>query len=307
MSMHVVVCIVGFRNAEEVRTCVAALGNSDYRNFEVVVCENGGLEAYAAVREFLPERLPGGQAVTPLLASENLGYAGGVNQCIMARPEAAAWWVVNPDTRPEPGALTAMVDRLGRGDCEAVGGTLYHESGRVQAHGGRWHGWLARAESIGHGSALSDPVDPERVEAQMHYLLGASMLISARFVAVTGLMREDYFLYAEEVEWCLRGRARGMRLAFAPGSRVLHGQGGTTGSADAITARPRLPIYLDERNKLHVVRDRTPFKWPVAIALSFLFLFLRFGRRGAWRQWVYGVSGWAAALRGERGMPPWMR
>ncbi|WP_150290680.1 glycosyltransferase [Sphingobium estronivorans] len=305
--MHVVICIVGFRNAGEISTCLQALEQSAHRDFEVVICENGGEEAFAALRDRVPDRLSGGQSAMALLAPGNLGYAGGVNQCIQARPDADAWWVVNPDTRPEPGALKALVDRLERGDCDAVGGTLYHANGRVQAHGGRWRSWMARAESIGHGSALSDPVDPRRVEADMHYLLGASMLMSARFVAVTGLMREDYFLYAEEVEWCLRGRARGMRLGFAPAARVMHGQGGTTGSAEAIDRRPRLPIYLDERNKLHVVRDSTPARLPVAVGLSLVFLFLRFGRRGAWRQMGYGLAGWAAALRGARGLPPWMR
>jgi hypothetical protein len=32
-------------------------------------------------------------------------------------------------------------------------------------------------------------------------------------------------------------------------------------------------------------------------------LFMRYGRRGAWTQFGYGVSGWAAGLRNERGPP----
>ncbi len=42
------------------------------------------------------------------------------------------------------------------------------------------------------------------------------------FVEVNGLMREDYFLYAEEVEWCLRAKRRGLRLGLAPAARILH-------------------------------------------------------------------------------------
>ncbi len=305
--MHVAISIVGFRNAEEILTCVQALDHCTHEDFEIVICENGGSDAYGALIAILPTRLARGQKVTALLASGNLGYAGGVNHCIRAAREADAWWVVNPDTRPEPGALSALVERLSQRDCHAVGGTLYHEDGKIQAYGGRWRSWMARAVSIGHGGALADAVDPQAIEASMDYLLGASMLISARFVEVTGLMRDDYFLYGEEVEWCLRGKALGMRLGFAPTALVMHGQGGTTGSADAINRRPRLPIYLDERNKLNVVRDTTPARLPVAIALSFALLFLRFARRGAWRQMGYGLAGWAAGVRGARGFPPWMR
>jgi len=242
-----------------------------------------------------------------LLAPGNLGYAGGVNACIRAAPRADAWWVVNPDAAPAPSALSALLARLERGDCAGVGGTLHYADGTVQGHGGRWRGWMARAESLGKGTSLADPVDPALIEPRIDYLLGASMLIGRRFVEVTGLMREDYFLYAEEVEWCLRARRRGLKLGFAPEARILHGQGGTTGSADPVTRRPRLPIYLDERNKLNVVRDTTPTRLPVAAGVALILLFLRFARRGAWRQAGYALSGWAAGLRNERGFPPWMR
>jgi len=41
----------------------------------------------------------------------------------------------------------------------------------------------------------------------MNYILGASMLIDGTFLSRAGHMRDDYFLYCEEVEWCLRARA----------------------------------------------------------------------------------------------------
>lgn len=68
-----------------------------------------------------------------------------------------------------------------------------------------------------------------------------------------------------------------------------------------------LPIYLDERNKLHVVRDTAPARLPVAAVTSLLFTAGRFARRGAWRQWGYALAGWSAGLRNRRGPPAWMR
>lgn len=305
--MNVAICIVGFRNAEEIATCVLALAASTYDRFDVVICENGGPEAHSALVAAVPSILRGGQTVECLLAPGNLGYAGGVNLAIRARPDAAAWWVVNPDTVPEPEALAAFMARLARGDCDAVSGTLYHPDGRVQADGGRWRGWLARPESMGMGRQVDTRPDVAAIERKMNYIVGASMLISRRFVDVTGLMQEDYFLYCEEIEWCLRGIAKGMKLGFTPEAKVKHGQGGTTGSADPIRLRPRLPIYLDERNKLHVVRDTTPLRWPVAVVAALALLTLRYARQRAWAQWGYALSGWWAGVRGLRGLPPWMR
>lgn len=306
MMTPIAVCIVSFRDPEVIRNCLGRLAESEFGDFEVIICENGGEAAHEALLAAIPANLPGGQAVQIDRAPGNLGYAGGVNWCMRARPDARAWWVLNPDTSPEPGALAALVRRLDRGDCAAVGGVLYHPDGKVQAYGGRWRAALARPESIGHGGRLGETPDAAAVERNTDYLLGASMLIGRAMVDRVGLMREDYFLYAEEVEWCLRARKAGLVFGFAPEALVCHGQGTTTGSADVITRRPRMPIYLDERNKLNVVRDVTPGWLVTAIPASFVLGLLRFLRRGAWRQQGYALAGWWAGVRNRRGLPPWM-
>jgi len=305
MSMHVVVAIVGYRNAGDIVQCLRALDRSTHDDFEVVICENGGPDAYAELEAALPRALSKGQPVRALLAPGNLGYAGGVNACLRDRPGADAWWVLNPDTSPEPNALAAMIARLARGDCAAVGCTVYLPDGRVQSYGGLWRPWLARTESIGLGSRLDTPIDPAMVEARQTYLNGASMLIGRDFVDRVGLMREDYFLYCEEVEWCQRGLARGLRLGFALDGRVLHAQGSTTGAGGDIRERRRMPIYLSERNLMLITRDCFPGLAPVAALAGFALLFAQFARRGAWKQLGYGLAGWWAGLRGERGVPDW--
>ncbi|WP_225206449.1 glycosyltransferase family 2 protein [Novosphingobium huizhouense] len=306
-SSPIAVCIVAFRDSAIVAQCLASLERSSFADFEVVICENGGPEAFARLEAALPARLPGGQGVTCLMAPGNLGYAGGVNFAIRARPGARAWFVLNPDATVAPDALGELVARLERGDCDAVGGVLHYPSGKVQAYGGRWRGWLARAESIGQGRSVEEIADEAGVEREMNYLLGAAMLIDRSFVARAGLMQEDYFLYAEEIEWCLRALRSGARLGFAPSARICHGQGATTGSADPIRSRPKLPIFLDERNKLLVVRDTTPARLPVAIPLAAALAFLRFARRGARRQFAYALQGWWDGARNRRGVPAWLR
>lgn len=302
----VAVCIVSFCDPQQILDCLAALSTTAFAEYEVLICENGGPESFQSLIRLIPSELPGGQAVTCSDAGGNLGYSGGVNHCIAMRPDARAWWILNPDALVSPQALGEMLQKLEAEAYDAVGGLLLHPQGTVQACGGRWHMALARAESIGFGQDPEEIPPPHDVERRMNYILGASMLISPRFVATVGLMREDYFLYAEEIEWCLRGLKAGMRLGYAPQAVVHHGQGATTGSAAEITARPRLPIFLDERNKLLVVRDSSPALLAIAVPAAFGLTLLRFARRRAWRQWHYAVSGWWAGVRGVRGRPSWL-
>jgi GT2 family glycosyltransferase len=305
--MHVAVVIVGYRNPGDIVVCLAALEKSEHRDFEVIICENGGAAAFAELQANIPAMMPGGQKVTMVSAPDNPGFAGGVNIGIAATPDADAWWVLNPDTEPMPGAMAAMVARLERGDVDATGGTLVAPEGFVQSHGGQWRTWFARAVSIGYGSARSVPVDTAAIERRQNYIIGASMMVTNRFVAVAGPMREDYFLYCEEVEWSVRAARHGLKLSVAPGAVVLHHQGTTTGAAGSFKSRSKLSVYLSNRNMMLMTRDLYPLRLPVAIFGGLAGMLVSYGRRGAWRQLGFAIEGMRAGLANERGVPAWMR
>jgi len=234
-------------------------------------------------------------------AKSNLGYAGGVNLCLQTSQDADAWWVLNPDTEPHPKALAALVAHMAEGQWDAVGSLLLLGDDKVQSYGGIWRAWLARAVSLGYGDNLAQVPSAEDIESRQNYLSGASMLVNRSFVQTAGLMREDYFLYCEEVEWCLRAKRLGARLGVATGARVLHKQGTSTGSGVDFKDRSRLSVYLNERNRLLLTRDCFPARLPLAALAALLLIFARYGRRGAWRQLGYALEGWRAGMVDQRG------
>ncbi len=304
--MHISVSIVGFRNKSDIVRCLDALSRSKHRDFEVVICENGGQNAYRELVDAVPATLIGGQAVKVVEAPGNLGFAGGVNACLAQTPEADGWWLLNPDTEPDEGVLLGMVDRLNEGDCEAVGCSIFLPNGKIQSYGCRWRGWLARGVMIGDGVNVGETVDASFVERSQSFISGASMLIGRRFLEAVGPMREEYFLYCEEVEWCLRAVSRGMRLGFSAYGRVLHHHGTTTGAGRGVRDRPRIVVYLSERNRLLLTRDCFGARFPIAALAALGQLVLRCAPRGAWRHFGYGLAGWWAGIRGERGPPNWL-
>jgi hypothetical protein len=303
MSTHVAVAIVGYNNIADIRKCIGALAKSTYPDFEVVICENGTDHSYRALQEALPVSLPAGQPVKLLKSPGNYGYASGVNQCIAASSSSDAWWVLNPDTEPMASALGALVARLEQGDVQAVGGTLFSPDGRVQSYGGVWRSWSARAVSLGVGNSLETVPTSADVERSQTYLIGASMLLGREFIERVGLMPEEYFLYCEEIDWCLKAARKGVRLGFAPQAKVLHHQGTSTGRTTSIKDRSKLSVYLDERNRIVLTKIHFPFRFPVASSAALLLIALRYLRKGAFRQFFYGVSGWFAGLSGQRGIP----
>ena len=131
------------------------------------------------------------------------------------------------------------------------------------------------------------------------------MLVSRQFRTRAGPLREDYFLYCEEVEWCIRAARQGLRLGFAAGARIMHAQGTTTGAGEKYRLSPCLPVYLNERNRLLLTRDCFPRLYPVAVVGALAVLILRCVKARAWRQLGFALRGWRAGLRNERGAPTW--
>jgi len=94
-----------------------------------------------------------------------------------------------------------------------------------------------------------------------------------------------------------------MRLGFAADALILHHQGTTTGNSRALNKRPRMPVFLNERNKILLTRDLYPAALPVVALSSVTVCAVRYARRGAWRQLSHALAGWRAGLRNERGPP----
>jgi N-acetylglucosaminyl-diphospho-decaprenol L-rhamnosyltransferase len=302
----VAVIIVSFHSLSDIVHCLAALEKSTWRRFRVVICENGGDEAYRKLQGNLPPQLETGQPVELLSAPGNPGYAGAINLAIDRTAPADAYWILNPDTQPDPHALEAMLARLDQGGCSAVGGDLLSGNGRLGSRGGLWLKWSARAISLDKGKPRQPPDDVHALESRMNYITGASLLVTSGFCQRVGKMREDYFLYCEEVEWCLRAARLGEKLGYAQGAIVRHAQGTATGSGGTLRTQSRLAVYLMERNRILLTRDLYPGLMPVAVPLSLLHIAIKYAKAAAWRQGSYALSGWLAGLGNKRNKPDWL-
>jgi len=302
----VAVIIVSFHSLPDIVHCLSALEKSTWRQFRVVICENGGEDAYRKLQANLPPQLGSGQPVELLPAPGNLGYAGGINFAIDHTIPADAYWILNPDTQPEPPALDAMMARLARGDCSAVGHDLVGNDGRLGSRGGKWLKWSARAISLDKGKPRQPLGDSGKLENRFNYISGASLLIDRGFYRRVGKMREDYFLYCEEVEWCLRAIRDGEKLGYAPDAVVHHAQGTATGAGGGLRAQSKLAVYLMERNRILLTRDLYPALMPVAVPLSLLHIVIKYAKGRAWRQGSYAISGWLAGLGNKRNKPGWL-
>lgn len=247
------------------------------------------------------------QVITVLNTSQNLGYAGGVNACIAAVSKLPwdAIWVLNPDTFPDPEALMALVRHQKAGGYGIVGSRLiFNSTGRIQTWGGmKWRSWLGRGQSLGLNMPSDMAPDLTEVERALGFISGASMYVSRDYIDSIGVMDEDFFVYNEDVDWCLRHGA--FRLGYAHGSIVRHINGGTSGAFSS--SGSRFTVYLGSRNCILLAKKRHRFLWPILAATALIHMVAHLLRTRSLRRFSFALDGWWAGVRGERGAPNFIR
>jgi len=291
----VYIVLVNWRAGAATLDCLAALQALRYERFRVILVENGSgdgsldlfrtwAQARAEARSdpgFF-ELVDAGRCVSrqgswlALVASDrNLGFAGGNNLGIrraLCDPEAAFVWLLNNDTLPEPGALSALVGAAMRDPAIGICGStlVYHQpAGIVQAYGfGRLHPFGMRTTHIGAFAAFDRAGLPDGpvLRDYPHYVVGASMLLSRSCLEAVGLLWEGYFLYFEEVDLAIRARGR-FRQAWAPDSIVVHREGASTAHSGVASRRGGLAdFYMTRASLLFTLRHR-PWYLPVMVPL----------------------------------------
>ena len=199
----VAIVIVGYRNPADIKECLTALSRTTgSASFDIFICENGGAAAYAELIHELtgPDGVcePADNTETPRelqsprlvamerlrlrtresnvwlgCASDNLGYAGGINVWIDRLLHIAGWkgvWILNPDTEPEPDALTALIECAEAGGKGMVGSTILEagEPAHIRFRGGiHWQRFAARGIAVGLGDRIDAPCHLPAIESAL--------------------------------------------------------------------------------------------------------------------------------------------
>jgi len=211
------VVVLNHRDTHDALRCLESVRRLRYRPVSSLVVDNdSGAGEVAWLRS---------AGATVIESGGNLGYAGGNNVGIRAALDggAAAVWLLNPDARPHQASLRRLMRSLRRHDDIGVIGGRIIESGsarpRVQSEGGRID-WDAggRSELINRGST---PV--RRAPLQyVDFVPGAAMLVRREVFEQVGLLPEDFFMYFEETEFCVRAAREGWRIAVEPSAEIEH-------------------------------------------------------------------------------------
>lgn len=189
---------------------------------------------------------------------DNLGYAGANNLGLrlLEQLQDIQWfWLLNNDALPAVDAYAALRRHLAVPEPRRIVGSLlleYWQPDSVQACGARYNRRIGVFGPLLEGTAVEAMAGFPALMA-CDYPIGASLAVNRTFLREVGLMSEDYFLYAEEIDWVVRdhwpSRARIVR-----DSVVYHKGGSSTGAGREARLRGLTPDYYQLRGRLLLAR-----------------------------------------------------
>lgn len=197
---------------------------------EIIVVDNASTDGSV---EIVKKRYP---SVQLLVNKENRGFAVANNQGLrLAKGEYLL--LLNSDTRAEKETLLTMLDFMhSHSEYQAATCRVELVDGRLDpaCHRGIPTPWAA----FTYFSKLEVIFPKSRIFSQYHQgwkdlqkvhdvavISGAFLLISRRVIDKVGLLDEGYFMYGEDIDWCLRIKKAGYRIAFVPDTKITHVKG----------------------------------------------------------------------------------
>jgi hypothetical protein len=219
----------------------------------VVVVDNASADG---TQDMVRNEFP---AVELIANADNRGFAAANNQGLaVARSDFVL--LLNPDTVILDGAIDRMLAWIAdRSDVGCAGCQVFETPERIQRTCFSDPGplnliiaelGLSRFAHIAPflGRYWYDGWD-RRSERDVEVVSGMFMLMPRGVLDKVGPLDEDFFIYAEEADLCLRIRKAGYRCVFTPTGRILHLEGGGKSTAQI---RPRMHVQMHKSHLIYV-------------------------------------------------------
>ncbi len=206
------------------RSARAALGSA---RAEWLVIDSGSSDG-------TPEAIERELEDVEVLRVPNRGFAAGNNVGI-ARASGRYVLLLNPDVEIREGSLADLIAALdSRPDVGIASVVQRGADGELQFSMRRFPSPLrdlgeslfaARWPLFGTLQELEVRADRYRRETSPDWVVGAFMCVRAEVIDSIGPMDERFFLYSEEIDWCLRARRSGWDVRHLPLMTVTHHAG----------------------------------------------------------------------------------
>lgn len=223
--------------------------------YEIILVDNGSEDASAPM---VAKNYP---KVILIAKDENLGFAKGNNEGIKAA-RGEFIFLFNSDAYLIDDSLINLLNRARElPNLGAIAPQVLNVDKTIQQSVGfkpdllRVFLWMSFIDDLPFGELLKPyHVDHDRFykkENKVDWITGAAFMIPKKIIEIVGVLDKDIFMYAEDVDWCLRIQKAGFDIYYSPVAKIMHiGRGSSKKiSKNAIIGEYKGLIYLYQKHQ----------------------------------------------------------
>lgn len=238
MNKTVFIILVNYNRAPLTMACVDSLKKMGNQNYKVIIVDNCSTDNSF---ELLTIEYTANEKVIVIKNIDNTGFAGGNNYGIeyALNMNAEYLMLLNNDTEV---------------DCDFLDEILsnYHGDGihvpRINYYDDKNSAWYAAGE-IDYNKCVvrNGKVD---FEQKVTFASGCCMLFSCQIIERIGLLKEEYFMYYEDVAYSLDAIQHNIDIIYKPNALVFHKVGKSSGGE-----KSKISIYYNNRNRFYIMKE----------------------------------------------------
>lgn len=236
------IIVVNYNSSTEIIDLVKSLKKCTHHPYELIVVDNASPnDDLTLMMDLFPE-------INLIQSSKNLGFAGG-NNLGMQHAKGQYYLFLNPDTVVTMGFLEPMLELLERHpDIGLVSPKIkyFHTPSLIQ-YAGSSEMSLFTMRNTAWSKHQKDSLE-NAVSKPTGYGHGAAMMVPKNVALQTGGMRESYFLYYEELDWCERIKNAGYKIYYVASSLIYHKE------SVSVEKQSPLKIFYLSRNRMLFAR-----------------------------------------------------
>ncbi len=285
--------ILNWNNYRDTRESIRSLLASSLIPDGIIVIDNDSRDGSGDMLQSDFKKIP---IIRIIKNRRNIGFAAGVNVGIRLalKEKADLIFLLNNDAVVEGDCLIGLKNEMLEEARTGIAGPRIfysHDPERIWHGGGRFNHLLSgvvikekNKKEGWHGSEIGD----------VSFLTACAMMIHKSVFEAIGLFDDNYFFYAEDLDFCIRARRAGFKLKYASLAKTWHKIG-------PINQQRVSPFVFFQIARSRMIFLRKNFKAPYLIYgyLIHFFLYTPFriyqvlSGHGSWQaifSWFYGTE-----------------
>ncbi|MGB9882114.1 MAG: glycosyltransferase family 2 protein [Methanomassiliicoccales archaeon] len=289
-SSSITAVTVNWNKPLETVRCIKSLKEGGVEDITIYVVDNGSNgNDIDLIRREVPDAFV-------FEMGKNLGYVKGINFGISKAMESRPSFilVINNDAYGSRGFITELLKGMERHQNAGIVGPkiLYPDGRRIWYAGGEFNEWLGYSRH----PMMDSEDDGDQIDEKVDFVTGCAMLVRREVFEEVGLFDQDYDIYAEDLDFCLRAAERGYESWYIPSSVVYHEVSSSTGVAGSNLMTP-FRAYHYARNMFILTSKRikggkfiTCIIGQFAIRFPYYFFMIALQKiRGAYLAYIRGI------------------